>query len=53
MGLLLVGIGTASAVVIATHGVVVAAHLAQRRPAPRRRAVAVDVHAANSPRVSA
>ncbi|MFE9581799.1 hypothetical protein ACFYO1_35860 [Nocardia sp. NPDC006044] len=53
MGLLLVGIGTASAVVIATHGVVVAAHLAQRRPAPRRRPADVDVHPANTPRVSA
>ncbi|WP_433664542.1 hypothetical protein ACQPW1_21885 [Nocardia sp. CA-128927] len=53
MGLLLVGIGTASAVVIATHGLVVAAHLAQRRPAPRRRAVAVDVLPTPSSRVSA
>ncbi|WP_157195489.1 hypothetical protein [Nocardia tenerifensis] len=46
------GIGTASAGVIAAHGLVVAAHLAQRRPAPRSRAVAMDAPAA-APRVSA
>ncbi|MFI9407787.1 hypothetical protein [Nocardia sp. NPDC052316] len=46
------GIGTASAVVIAAHAMVVAAHLAQRRAAPRRR-VAVDVRPVPSTRVSA
>ncbi|WP_378741822.1 hypothetical protein [Nocardia brasiliensis] len=43
MSVLLVGIGTASLLVIATHVLVVAAQLARQRSALRRRPVAADL----------